>query len=392
MTPRLKVGKGVSGCVRYVFSQGRDPKTGLVVPNPLDGNGRVAWFSGVGFGFAIDSRDDAELARRVMEFDALNQGSKTRICEQDCVHLSLSWARGETPSREDMEAAARDALGALGMSNAKALFVAHDDEDYAHLHIVASKINPDTGRAYDLERSHRKLSKWALEYERDHGGVQLKGREDMNELRDAIARRDAGGVLEALTKQRSTFTAAQLERELQKEIYVKRGAAAGEKRSLELARAQFAQQILDHAEAVHLADSRDGPTTRYTTRKVLEAEGYVWRAAEGLAASKTHGLGDEQRFAILNGAQHDGISREQARAFRHATAEEGLAIIDGLAGSRQKPHHQRRARSLRGRRLPRHRHGVDAQGRAGHAPGRLRPHRHREARIVHAGERPPALG
>ena len=42
-------------------------------------------------------------------------------------------------------------LKALGMGNAKALFVAHNDEDYAHVHIVASKINPATGRAYDLK-------------------------------------------------------------------------------------------------------------------------------------------------------------------------------------------------------------------------------------------------
>ena len=232
-----------------------------------------------------------------------------------------------------MEAAAHEALAAIGMKNAKALFIAHDDEDYAHVHIVASKINPDTGRAYDLEKSYRKLSKWALEFEREHGGVHLKGREDMNELRDAIAARDPAAVLEAMTRQRSTFTGTQLESALQKEIYAPRGADAGEKRSVELARAQFADKILDHANCVHLANERSGPTTRYTTRSVLEAEGYVMRAAEGLAANKTHGLTEEQRFATLNSAQHDGISREQAHAFRHATGEEGIAIIDGLAGA-----------------------------------------------------------
>ena len=36
---------------------------------------------------------------------------------------------------------------------------------------------------------------------------------------------------------------------------------------------------------------------------------------------------------MLNSDRFDGISREQARAFRHATGEEGLAIIDGLAGA-----------------------------------------------------------
>ena len=86
-----------------------------------------------------------------MEFDALNQASRTRRCEKDCVHLSLAWRPGEKPTREQMEEAARGALDALGMENAKAMFVAHNDEDYAHVHIVASKINPETGRAYDLK-------------------------------------------------------------------------------------------------------------------------------------------------------------------------------------------------------------------------------------------------
>jgi ATP-dependent exoDNAse (exonuclease V) alpha subunit len=36
---------------------------------------------------------------------------------------------------------------------------------------------------------------------------------------------------------------------------------------------------------------------------------------------------------VLGSKQFDGISREQARAFQHATGPEGLAIIDGQAGT-----------------------------------------------------------
>ena len=110
--------------------------------------------------------------------------------------------------------AAHSALASLGMRNARALFVAHSDENYAHVHIVASKINPDTGRAYDLKGSWRTLSKWAETYELERGGVVCIRRQDMNEMRRAIADRDTGAVLEALTKQRSTFTAGkEIERE-----------------------------------------------------------------------------------------------------------------------------------------------------------------------------------
>jgi Ti-type conjugative transfer relaxase TraA len=333
MMPRLKTGKGVTGAVRYVLGEGRDHKTGELKELAPGAQSRVAWMSGTGFGFDIANAADADLARRMMEFDALNQKSRTKQCEDDCLHLTLAWARGETPGREEMERAAKSALEALGMGNARALFVAHNDEDYSHVHIVASKINPDTGLTYDLAKSYRTLSKWALDYEREHGGIQLKGREDMNELREAIAARDAGRVLEAMTRQRATFTGAELDRALQKEIYAKQGADAGEKRSVELARAQFADKILDHAEAVHLSSERGGPTIRYTTRSVLEAEAHVWRAADALAASRTHGLDDRQRKSVLDTDRYEGITREQARAFRHATEAEGFAIIDGLAGT-----------------------------------------------------------
>jgi Ti-type conjugative transfer relaxase TraA len=322
VNPRLNTGKGVTGAVLYVLGEGRDPITGELKHLLPGAKSRVDWISGQGFGFDINTTDDAHLGRRVMEFDALNQASRTRKCELDCVHLTLSWRPGETPTREQMEEAARGALKDLGMGNAKALFTAHNDEDYAHVHIVASKINPDTGRAYDLEKSWRKLSTWAENYEREHGGVISLRRQDANGLRAAIKDRDAEGVLDAMTKQRSTFTGRQLEQALAKEM-----------KNNPIEQAQFANQILGHAQTVHLADKPDGPVMRYTSRTVLEAELYVLRAAEGLTSNKEHAISDGERARVLNGTKFEGITREQARAFRHATGAEGLAIIDGQAGT-----------------------------------------------------------
>ena len=124
MIPRCKVGKGVTGAVRYILGEGRDPETGD--PRKIWRRTRSAASTGSAAAVSastIESREDADLARRIMEFDALNQTSRTRQCEKDCVHLSLGWRPGEQPTREQMEAAARDALKAIGMGNAKALFV-----------------------------------------------------------------------------------------------------------------------------------------------------------------------------------------------------------------------------------------------------------------------------
>ena len=321
MVPRLNTGKGVSGAVRYVLGQGRDPKTGELRPPAANDDSRVVWMSGTGFGFAIKTAADAELARRVMEFGALNQGSRTKRCEQDCVHLSLAWRPGETPTRAEMEAAAHSALAALGMGNAQALFVAHNDEEYAHLHIVASKINPETGRAYDLKGSWRTLSNWAEAYELEHGGVVCTRRQDANELRRAIADRDAGAVLEALTKQRSTFTLRQLETALAKEI-----------RS-QTERTAFRSEILARHGVIELADHKDGPTSRYTTRVVLEAEHHVLHAAGELAHDNRHRIGALEKAALLQSSAFGSMTGQQQRAFHHATGAEGLALIDGQAGT-----------------------------------------------------------
>jgi hypothetical protein len=322
MIPRCRVGSGVTGAVRYILGEGRHPETGEPKKLGPDQISRVAWFGGANLGFDVETREDADLARRIMEFDALNQASRTKRCEKDCVHLALGWRPGEQPTREQMEAAALDALKAIGMGNAKALFSSHNDEDYFHVHIVASKINPDTGRAYDLKGNYLKLSRWAEQYERDHsGGIVCTRRAEANRLRDAIDRRDPGLVLALMTEQRATFTERDLDRVLSKQI------------KRQFARVQFAEAILGHADAVRLTDKVAGGATRYSSRQVLEAEEQVLRAADGLARSDRHAVGDKIRVTVLSAKGFDGISREQVLAVRHATGAEGLAAIDGQAGT-----------------------------------------------------------
>jgi Ti-type conjugative transfer relaxase TraA len=318
MIPRCIIGKGVTGAVQYVLGEGRGAGNDNLAPGEQS---RVDWFSGTGFGFAIESQADAELATRIMEFDALNQSSRTRKCEDDCVHLSLAWRPGQTPTREEMEAAAHGALKAMGMENAKALFTSHNDESYAHVHIVASKINPATGYAYDLKGNWLSLSRWGENYEREHGGVVCLRREAANRLRDAIDARDAGAVLEAMTEQRPTFTTRDLERALRKQL------------KDDMIRARLAEGVLNHAEAVRLADGPDGPVARYTSRAVIEAEQHVLRAADGLMRNGRHALTDHARATVLSQAKYESMRREQALAVRHATGEGGLAVIDGQAGT-----------------------------------------------------------
>ena len=318
MIARSVIGKGVTGVSRYVLGEGRGAGNDNLAPGEET---RVAWLGGQSFGFEVNSRERAHLATRIMEFDALNQRSRTKPCEKDAVHLTLAWRVGEAPSREDMEAAARSALAAIGMGNAKAIWAAHRDEQHAHLHIVASKIDPETGRAFNLKSDYLKLSKWALQYEREHGGVVCLRRQGANELRDAIERRDPQAVLAALTHQRPTFTASDLERALAKQI------------SGELARAEFGNEVLARPEVVKLADHSGGRVSRYTTRGVLEDEERVLRSATALAGNRGFDAGLTRRGATLLRPQFFTMRADQRRAYWHATGAEGLALIDGQAGT-----------------------------------------------------------
>ena len=210
----------------------------------------------------------------------------------------------------------------MGMGNACGAFAAHNDEGCAHVHIVASKINPETGRAYDLKGNYLKLSRWAEQYEREHsGGIVCSRREEANQLRDAVEKRDAGTIVELMTQQRATFRERDLDRSLSKQI------------KDQDERAVFRREILTRPEVVSLSDVKDGPVTRYTTKSVLQAERQVLHAADGLAKNKRHDLNEKRRAKTLAAKEFAGISREQAQAFRHATGPEGLAIIDGQAGT-----------------------------------------------------------
>jgi hypothetical protein len=123
------------------------------------------WFGGAGFWFGIDSADDFELGRKMMEFDTINQGSKTQQCRLPCVHLTVDWP-SLRPTRKEMEEAARSALQVLGMGNALALFVGRNGWQKSELHVIACKINPDTRRAYQLHRAWVRLQWWARRYGR----------------------------------------------------------------------------------------------------------------------------------------------------------------------------------------------------------------------------------
>ena len=99
-------------------------------------------------------------------------------------HYSLNWAKDEKPDRQEMRRAAAESLKALGMERRQALIVSHRDGQ-PHVHVIANRVDPESGKAAGLSRSKLKLSKWAEGYEREQGKIRCPARERNNRRREA---------------------------------------------------------------------------------------------------------------------------------------------------------------------------------------------------------------
>ena len=111
-------------------------------------------------------------------------------------HYSLNWAKDEKPDRHEM-LRAEGSLKALGMERHQALIVSHRDGQ-PHVHVIANRVEPESGKAAGLNRSKLKLSKWAERYEREieskAGGVYRSWMEGAEERAREAARRDGLSV------------------------------------------------------------------------------------------------------------------------------------------------------------------------------------------------------
>jgi len=106
----------------------------------------------------------------------IDTARQSRRCEKPVYAFSLGWHPEETPSREDMLKAGREALAVLKMQDHQALMIAHTDTAHPHLHIIVNRIHPETGKAINIFKDQEKLSAWALEYERRQGKVYCPAR------------------------------------------------------------------------------------------------------------------------------------------------------------------------------------------------------------------------
>jgi AAA domain len=309
----IEKGRGVTGAMRYVMGQGNDPLTGERLNLGEGEKTRAEILGGQNFGFEIETAHDYELARRAMEWNAKpeNQWSRARKCEIDCEHISLSWRIGDTPDRAEMIEAAHSCLKNHGMENAMAVFVA--------IHIVASRIDPDTGKTYSQKDDYIASKKWEAKWERDHGQQRdPSAGKNLHGLIDAVNRRDADALIALVTRDKATFT----------QLEVIRAISYGDLSKDE--QVKFRNEVLGRQNVIGLRETAQAPVTRYTTRDILAAEMALQRDAGALAADERHGV---KASRVEKAVAKFTLKPEQAEALRHLAGAQGFAVLYGEAGT-----------------------------------------------------------
>ena len=101
-------------------------------------------------------------------------GGSYRV-QRPVLHASISWAPEDDPSREQMQEVADGLLNTLGMADHQAIYVAHADEDYAHLHIMANRVHVQTRKAARMYMTWPRVEKYLRGAERQMGFREVPG-------------------------------------------------------------------------------------------------------------------------------------------------------------------------------------------------------------------------
>lgn len=96
---------------------------------------------------------------------------------------SLAWRPDQDPTPKHMVETAKDSLKHLGLDKHQAVLVIHSDTEHKHIHVIANRLNPDTGLMWCNGNDRNRMSLWAEKYERQHGQILSPQRVANNERR-----------------------------------------------------------------------------------------------------------------------------------------------------------------------------------------------------------------
>lgn len=125
----------------------------------------------------------AQMGASYEAYRAKEAHKRGRKLTQPVYTYSLAWTPDQTPTPEEMQAAALSSLKALRLEGLQTLIVQHTDEPQPHIHLIINRIERDGSHARNIPFDKLRFSRWAEQYEREHGGIVCDERVKNNELR-----------------------------------------------------------------------------------------------------------------------------------------------------------------------------------------------------------------
>ena len=164
---KLALGDSFANRIDYIFEgDGTDPERVLVaVADNLASTPRDT---------APEMDDTWDSQSRLKTAAGVRKGG--RRCVNPVLHDILSWAEDERPDFEELIRAGRSYLASQGLAEHEAVIVGHDHNGKRHVHIVANRIHPITGRVADRTNDQVKAQAWAHAYEVAQGRIRCRHR------------------------------------------------------------------------------------------------------------------------------------------------------------------------------------------------------------------------
>ena len=95
--------------------------------------------------------------------------------EKPVLHLSISWAPDDDPSKQQMCDVVDSMLHDLELADHQATFVGHTDKAFAHTHVMANRVHPDSGLVRADRRYLHRIQANLRRAERAYGFKETPG-------------------------------------------------------------------------------------------------------------------------------------------------------------------------------------------------------------------------
>lgn len=273
---------------------------------------RVAWIEGRN----VISDENLQAAAREMKLIATADPRAKR----PVLHMSISWAPDDNPSRSQMTEVSDRVLAKLNLQEHQAMLVAHGDEHYAHVHAIANRVHPITRRTRDLGFFYRDIEETLRKAEREMNFRETPGYCYQLPGQAPPDRR------ESLSKQ--AYKATQSRGEVPFQVLVRDAAeadfdAAGSWENLHARLDQHGLQLLPSGRGLVVTDGHEyakcSSVARNASLRKLEARfGESWRSAEDISLEQQVQKLKQVKIADLTAVGRQSIAKKFMQLDRKA--------------------------------------------------------------------------